>query len=169
MSQISEIARQLDFTWVGVPPAARSSGRTLGELRLRATTGVSVVGIIRDGVLIGQPRRRVHARARRSRWRCSAPASRSRASNRRHGQVSILSPLRTRHRLFGDVHSPRPGYSSPTRPGNVTITGSVANIIVVERAAAEQVPVGFQEYARVGVPVTLVTLALGSAWLWLIG
>ena len=33
MSQIGEIARQLDFTWVGVPPDSPFDGRTLGELR----------------------------------------------------------------------------------------------------------------------------------------
>jgi Na+/H+ antiporter NhaD/arsenite permease-like protein len=56
-----------------------------------------------------------------------------------------------------------------TLAGNLTITGSVANIIVVERAAAEGVALGFREYFRVGVPVTIVTLALGSVWLWISG
>lgn len=54
-----------------------------------------------------------------------------------------------------------------TLAGNLTITGSVANIIVVERAAAHGVVVGFREYVRVGVPVTLLSLALGAGWLWL--
>ncbi len=49
-----------------------------------------------------------------------------------------------------------------TLAGNLTITGSVANIIVVQRAAAERVHIGFREYFRVGVPVTIVTLAVGS-------
>jgi len=56
---------------------------------------------------------------------------------------------------------------SSTLAGNLTITGSVANIIVVERAAAEGVDVGFREYGRVGLPVTLATLLVGSLWLWL--
>jgi Na+/H+ antiporter NhaD/arsenite permease-like protein len=55
-----------------------------------------------------------------------------------------------------------------TLAGNLTITGSVANIIVVERAAAEGVHVGFAEYFRVGLPVTIATLAIGSTWLWLL-
>ena len=55
MSQISEVARQLDFTWVGVPANSTLAGRTLGELRLRTTIGVSVVGIIRNGSLIANP------------------------------------------------------------------------------------------------------------------
>ena len=54
-----------------------------------------------------------------------------------------------------------------TLAGNLTITGSIANIIVVERAAAEGVHVGLGEYAHVGVPVTLATLAFGTCWLWL--
>ena len=47
---------------------------------------------------------------------------------------------------------------SSTLAGNLTITGSVANIIVVERTAAEGVHVGFREYFRVGLPVTVATL-----------
>ena len=54
-----------------------------------------------------------------------------------------------------------------TLAGNLTITGSVANIIVVERAAADGVHVGFAEYFRVGLPVTLATLVLGVTWAWL--
>jgi Na+/H+ antiporter NhaD/arsenite permease-like protein len=53
-----------------------------------------------------------------------------------------------------------------TLAGNLTITGSVANIIVVERAAAEGVEIGFRDYFRVGLPVTVVTLAFGTLWLW---
>jgi Na+/H+ antiporter NhaD/arsenite permease-like protein len=55
-----------------------------------------------------------------------------------------------------------------TLAGNLTITGSVANIIVVECARAEGVHVSFRDYFRLGLPVTLTTLVLGSAWLWLI-
>ena len=51
-----------------------------------------------------------------------------------------------------------------TLAGNLTITGSVANIIVVERAKPE-VRITFGQYLRAGVPITLVTLAFG--WLWL--
>ena len=52
-----------------------------------------------------------------------------------------------------------------TLAGNLTITGSVANVIVVERAAAEGVHVGFRDYFRVGAPLTVATLVLGSLWL----
>jgi Na+/H+ antiporter NhaD/arsenite permease-like protein len=45
----------------------------------------------------------------------------------------------------------------------------VANIIVMERAAAEGVTLGFRDYFRVGLPVTITTLTLGSVWLWVSG
>jgi Na+/H+ antiporter NhaD/arsenite permease-like protein len=51
-----------------------------------------------------------------------------------------------------------------TLAGNLTVTGSVANIIVVERAQKEAV-ISFFDYFRIGLPVTLLTLLFG--WLWL--
>lgn len=53
---------------------------------------------------------------------------------------------------------------SSTLAGNLTITGSVANIIVVEKTRAET-HIGFVEYMKIGVPVTVVTLAIGLGWL----
>ena len=41
------------------------------------------------------------------------------------------------------------------------------NLIVVERAAAEDVQIEFPEYFRIGLPLTLATLLLGSVWLWI--
>jgi Na+/H+ antiporter NhaD/arsenite permease-like protein len=52
---------------------------------------------------------------------------------------------------------------SSTLAGNLTLVGSVANLIVVEQARG-RARVGFWEYSRVGVPLTLITLALGMAW-----
>lgn len=51
-----------------------------------------------------------------------------------------------------------------TLAGNLTITGSVANIIVVETAKPE-VHIGFWDYFRVGFPITLLTILFGFAWL----
>ncbi len=51
-----------------------------------------------------------------------------------------------------------------TLAGNLTITGSIANIIVVERARNE-VQITFKDYLRAGVPITLLTLAFGTLWL----
>ena len=53
-----------------------------------------------------------------------------------------------------------------TLAGNLTILGSVANLIVVEVARAARVEIGFFEFCRVGVPLTVLTLFLG--WLILI-
>jgi len=53
---------------------------------------------------------------------------------------------------------------SSTLAGNLTVLGSVANLIVLERARRD-VHISFWEYARLGVPVTLVTLAIGVALL----
>lgn len=53
---------------------------------------------------------------------------------------------------------------SSTLAGNLTITGSVANIIVVETAKPEM-HIGFRQYFRAGLPVTAGTLLLGWAWL----
>jgi Na+/H+ antiporter NhaD/arsenite permease-like protein len=84
--------------------------------------------------------------------------------------VPAVMLLRT---LVPNLPDPHTGWlalaMSSTLAGNLTITGSVANIIVVERAGAEGVHVGFREYARVGVPVTLATLLIGSLWLWITG
>jgi Na+/H+ antiporter NhaD/arsenite permease-like protein len=52
---------------------------------------------------------------------------------------------------------------SSTFAGNLLLIGSMANLIVAERAEARGVRIGFAEYARVGVPVTLLTLAWGIA------
>lgn len=49
---------------------------------------------------------------------------------------------------------------SSTLAGNLTITGSVANIIVVEKARTVT-HIGFLDYMKTGVPVTLATLAVG--------
>ena len=54
---------------------------------------------------------------------------------------------------------------SSTFAGDLAVPGSVANLIVVERARREGVPVSFREYRMAGVPLTLLTLALGIAWL----
>ncbi|MDE2455831.1 MAG: anion transporter [Burkholderiales bacterium] len=51
-----------------------------------------------------------------------------------------------------------------TLAGNLFIVGSVANIIVVDAAARRGVAIGWREHARIGVPVTLATLAIVAAW-----
>ncbi|MBI3961786.1 MAG: anion transporter [Deinococcus sp.] len=50
---------------------------------------------------------------------------------------------------------------SSTLAGNLTLLGSVANLIVAEEAARKGVDLTFGAYLKVGVPVTLVTTAIG--------
>ncbi len=52
-----------------------------------------------------------------------------------------------------------------TLAGNFTILGSVANLIVVERARRESIEISFWSYFRVGAPLALATLVLGAWWL----
>ena len=54
---------------------------------------------------------------------------------------------------------------SSTLAGNLTLVGSVANLIVFE-LAREDVDVGFWDYARIGIPVTLASLVLSLAALF---
>jgi len=53
-----------------------------------------------------------------------------------------------------------------TLAGNFTILGSIANLIVVQRAAAEGVRISFWDYFRIGAPLTIITLVIGTLWLW---
>ncbi len=52
-----------------------------------------------------------------------------------------------------------------TLAGNFTVLGSIANLIVVEKAARRGVVIGFWDYFRVGAPLTVLTLVVGSLWL----
>lgn len=52
-----------------------------------------------------------------------------------------------------------------TLAGNLTLLGSVANLIVAETAKARGVHLSFTEYLKAGVPITLVTLTIGIGWL----
>jgi Na+/H+ antiporter NhaD/arsenite permease-like protein len=53
-----------------------------------------------------------------------------------------------------------------TLAGNFTVLGSIANLIVVQRAAVSGVAISFWDYFRVGAPLTIITLAIGTLWLW---
>lgn len=56
-----------------------------------------------------------------------------------------------------------------TLAGNLLLVGSLANIIVAERAAAHGVRLGFVDFAKAGIPMTVGSLAVASAWLLLGG
>ncbi|ULQ60459.1 hypothetical protein K7I13_03880 [Brucepastera parasyntrophica] len=52
-----------------------------------------------------------------------------------------------------------------TFAGNLTLLGSVANLIVAETAKRYGVEIKFSTYLKAGIPVTLVTLVIGILWL----
>lgn len=52
-----------------------------------------------------------------------------------------------------------------TFAGNLTLLGSVANLIVAEVARGRGVELSFRAYLKAGVPITLISLALGVLWL----
>ncbi len=72
----------------------------------------------------------------------------------------LLAPLHDPHRAWLIVAM------ASTLAGNATLVGSVANLIVAERARALGVRLSFAAYLRVGAPLTLLTLAVG---LWRLG
>ncbi len=57
---------------------------------------------------------------------------------------------------------------SSTLAGNLTLLGSVANLIVVETARRSGTQLSFLEYLKVGTPLTVLTIVVGVAWLALI-
>jgi Na+/H+ antiporter NhaD/arsenite permease-like protein len=70
--------------------------------------------------------------------------------------------------LIPQFHDPQTAWlmlaMSSTLAGNLTITGSVANIIVVEKARG-QAHIGFLQYMKIGVPVAVATMTIGLLWL----
>ena len=52
-----------------------------------------------------------------------------------------------------------------TLAGNFTLIGSVANLIVAQRAKARGVELKFLAYFKVGAPLTILTIAFGLFWL----
>jgi Na+/H+ antiporter NhaD/arsenite permease-like protein len=54
---------------------------------------------------------------------------------------------------------------SSTLAGNLTLVGSVANLIVFE-LARDKIQVSFWQYLKVGVPATLLSVAFGLGALW---
>lgn len=52
-----------------------------------------------------------------------------------------------------------------TLAGNLLLVGSIANLIVVDLARRSGVAIDWKDHARIGLPITLVTLAV--VWVWL--
>ena len=54
-----------------------------------------------------------------------------------------------------------------TFAGNLLLVGSIANLIVVDLAAQQGVVINWRAHARLGVPVTVLSLGVVAAWLGL--
>jgi Na+/H+ antiporter NhaD/arsenite permease-like protein len=54
---------------------------------------------------------------------------------------------------------------SATLAGNLTPVGSIANLIVAERARNVGIHISLWAYCRAGIPIAVATLALGAWWL----
>jgi Na+/H+ antiporter NhaD/arsenite permease-like protein len=52
-----------------------------------------------------------------------------------------------------------------TLAGNFTLIGSIANLIVAQRAHAAGVTIGFWTYFKIGAPLTILSILFGVWWL----
>ncbi|MBX3012451.1 MAG: anion transporter [Caldilineaceae bacterium] len=69
---------------------------------------------------------------------------------------------------FLEQANPVPWYAlavSSTFAGNLIVIGSIANLIVIEQAKRYGVEITFGEHARVGIPVTLLSLVVLIGWI----
>ena len=78
--------------------------------------------------------------------------------------VLVLKPF-----IAAGTETPRHAWlvvaMASTFAGNLTLLGSVANLIVVQQARSHGVVIGFWQYFRIGLPLTVLTIALGVWWL----
>ncbi|HEX3665735.1 MAG TPA: anion transporter [Rhizomicrobium sp.] len=67
------------------------------------------------------------------------------------------------------LHDPKTAWltvaMASTLAGNFTVPGSVANLIVVQKAASRGVNIAFRDYFKVGAPLTVLTIIFGVVWL----
>jgi Na+/H+ antiporter NhaD/arsenite permease-like protein len=74
-------------------------------------------------------------------------------------------------KLVPTLPDPTRGYivlaMASTLAGNLTLFGSMANLIVFE-SAGERGKIGFRRFAGYGAVITLATLAIALAEIWLV-
>jgi Na+/H+ antiporter NhaD/arsenite permease-like protein len=58
---------------------------------------------------------------------------------------------------------------SSTFAGNFLTIGSIANLITFEQAREQGVIVSFSEHAKIGMPVTALSLIIVAGWIWISG
>jgi Na+/H+ antiporter NhaD/arsenite permease-like protein len=77
--------------------------------------------------------------------------------------VMLLKPL------VSSLSNPTAGWltlaASSTLAGNLTLLGSVANLIVAESAKRRKIVLSFWEYTKSGLIITLLTMVISTAWL----
>jgi Na+/H+ antiporter NhaD/arsenite permease-like protein len=56
-----------------------------------------------------------------------------------------------------------------TLAGNLFLVGSLANLIVAERASTAKVELSFYDHAKTGVPITLLSMIFAGLWIWATG
>ncbi len=56
-----------------------------------------------------------------------------------------------------------------TIAGNLTILGAASNVIIIQNAEKEGETLGFYEFARVGVPLTIIQICIFAGWLAVVG
>ena len=77
--------------------------------------------------------------------------------------VMLLLPFAGHDPLSGPMMALASGLAS-----NLIIIGSLANIIVVDAAAAKGFKISFWSFAKVGLPVSVATLAIAYLWVKLV-
>jgi Na+/H+ antiporter NhaD/arsenite permease-like protein len=77
--------------------------------------------------------------------------------------ILVLKPFIT------NLHDPQKAWLTvalaSTVAGNFALVGSIANLIVVQRARARGVEIDFLTYFKVGAPLTVLTILIGIMWL----
>jgi Na+/H+ antiporter NhaD/arsenite permease-like protein len=86
--------------------------------------------------------------------------------------VTTMTPVVSS--LIGDLHGP---YDRDVLwwalalgadlGGNATLIGASANVVIAGAAARAGYPIRFLEFAKYGIPVTVATIAVSAAYLWL--
>jgi Na+/H+ antiporter NhaD/arsenite permease-like protein len=77
--------------------------------------------------------------------------------------ILVLKPF------IANLHDPQRAWltvaMASTLAGNFTLVGSIANLIVVQRARARGFEISFWAYFKVGAPLTMLTILIGVLWL----
>lgn len=116
-------------------------------LKITGATGQAIAWISAQGVALGDPGPLFLRTLTLSNLVSNVPA------------VMLLLPA------AGGAHAGPTLALVSTFAGNLLIVGSIANIIVVDAARKQGIEIDWRRHARIGVPVTIVTLAITAGWL----